>query len=382
MTSDDVGVKEIISVADDGSIRMTMTFEFDYQYADIPSDIYLYLDGTYEDKTPFVSVKWITPDEREFNLKGMAVTSGSVFLFEEHIPAKRWVAQNDNWQNWFNFTKIFPTPFHYLLFASPDASETAEIQNGTYKLVLDGFTFEENSDIDAEFILLGKVYGAAGTDYYRRDLIVPLMWGMPFALVIGLVGSVLTTVLSMVIAAAGVWFGGWVDDLVQLITEVNLVLPMLAITVLAYAYLHINIWLVLAFVILLNVFGSPTKNFRAAFMQIKNAPYIEASKTYGANNFRIITRYMFPRIIPILVPQLVILVPSFVFLEATLGLFNINTGLPTWGTVIYQAMTKGAMYGSRFWVLEPLALLLLTGVAFALFGSALERLLNPRLLEK
>ena len=81
-------------------------------------------------------------------------------------------------------------------------------------------------------------------------------------------------------------------------------------------------------------------------------------------------------------PQLVILVPSFVFLEATLGLFNINTGLPTWGTVIYQAMTKGAMYGSRFWVLEPLALLLLTGVAFALFGSALERLLNPRLLEK
>ena len=295
MKSDEGDIKQIVSVADDGSKVMKFVFEFDYQYGDIPSDIYLYLDGTYENKKPFVAVKWITPDGREIKLDGMAVTSGSIYLFEDHIPAKRWVAQNENWKGWFNFTKIFPTPFHYLLFASPDEGEGPEIVNGTYQLVIDGFTFEENSDIEAEFVLLGKVYGAAGTDYYRRDLLVPLIWGMPFALVIGLVGSVLTTVLSMIIAATGVWFGGWVDDLIQRITEVNLVLPVLAITVLAYAYLNINIWLVLIFVVLLNVFGSPTKNFRAAFLQIKDAPYIEASRAYGASSFRVITKYMLPK---------------------------------------------------------------------------------------
>lgn len=83
-----------------------------------------------------------------------------------------------------------------------------------------------------------------------------------------------------------------------------------------------------------------------------------------------------------MVPQLVVLIPSLVFLEATLGLFNINTGFQTWGTVIFLALSRGAMFSSRYWVLQPIALLLLTGLGFSMFGFALERILNPRLAEK
>jgi peptide/nickel transport system permease protein len=382
INSNDPEVTRNEIISQNGSKQITLTFTFDYDFAKIPSEMYLYLEGEYENKTPFVSLTWLTPDGRELKLKGMALGSSSSYDFGVNIPARRWVSQNENWQNWFNFTRVFPTPYHYLLFASPDSTEEPIVVNGTYQMIINGITFEKDSDIQAELVLLGQVYGAAGTDYLRRDLVVPLLWGMPFALIIGLVGSVITTILSMIIAATGVWFGGWVDNLVQRLTEINLVLPVLAICVLAYAFLGINIWVVLFIVVLLNVFGSPTKNFRSAFLQIKDAPYIESARSYGASDFRIILKYMVPKIIPILVPQLIILIPSFVFLEATLGLFNINTGLPTWGTVIYQAMTNGALYGSKYWVLEPLSLLLLTGVAFALFGSALERLLNPRLLDK
>lgn len=382
MSSHDNGTVRSEVINSDGSKQITETFSFNYQYADIPGEIYLYLDGTYAEKSPFVSLTWITPDGREIDLRGMAVTSGSQYDFEKNIPAQRWVDGNSNWQKWVNLTQIFPTPYHFLLFVSPDNSAGPEVVNGTYQLVIHGYTFERDSDIHAELVLLGNVYGPAGTDYYRRDLIIPLLWGMPFALIIGLLGSLVTTLISMILAAAGVWFGGWVDDVIQRLTEMNLVLPVLAIGVLAYAYLNVNIWVVLFLIVMLNVFGSPTKNFRAAFLQVKNLPYIEAAQAYGAGNLRIITHYMVPKIIPILVPQLVILIPSFVFLEATLGLFNITTGLPTWGTVIYEAMTKGALFGSRYWVLEPLALLLLTGLAFALFGSALERILNPKLLEE
>ena len=115
---------------------------------------------------------------------------------------------------------------------------------------------------------------------------------------------------------------------------------------------------------------------------MKSAPYIEAAQAYNASNRRIIFYYLLPRIIPILVPQLITLIPSYVFLEATLGLFNIKSNYPTWGTVIYQALTRGAMWGSSYWVLEPLAMLLLTGLAFAMLGYALERILNPRLQGK
>jgi len=288
---------------------------------------------------------------------------------------------NDNWEKWFVIDGIYPTPAHYLLFSDPN-SDQPDVLKGTYRLLVEGFTFEDESDIDVEVNLFGKVYGLAGTDYYRRDLLVPLLWGMPFALLFGLVSSIVTTLIAMILAGVGVWFGGWMDDLVQRLTDINLVLPLLAICVLAVAYLGINIWVILIVIVLLNVFGTPTKNFRSAFLQIKDSPYIEGAKAYGASNRRIIMKYMVPKIIPVLVPQLIILIPSMVFLEATLGLFNINSGLPTWGNIIFQALTKGALYGSRYWVLEPLALILLTGVAFALFGTALERILNPRLLDK
>jgi peptide/nickel transport system permease protein len=75
----------------------------------------------------------------------------------------------------------------------------------------------------------------------------------------------------------------------------------------------------------------------------------------------------------------VILIPSYVFLEATLGIFNVRSIYPTWGRVIYEALQYGENYGSSFWVREPIGLLLLTGLAFAMLGFALERILNPRI---
>lgn len=365
---------------ENGGNQISIVYLFDYHYADFPSEMNLYLQGIYKEKNPFVSMKWITPDGREFNLKGLGVDTERTFEFVEAIPARRLVSQNKNWEQWFNFSQIFSTPYFHLLFADPDAN-TPKVLNGLYQLRINGITFEPESDIKTEFVMLGQVYGLAGTDYLRRDLSVPLFWGMPFALIIGLFGSLATTVLSMMLAATGVWFGGWVDDLIQRLTEVNLILPILAISVLAYAYLGISIWVIFIIVILLNVFGAPLKSFRSVLLQVRESPYIESARAYGASSFRIIIKYLVPRIIPVLVPQLVILIPSFVFLEATLGLFNISTGLPTWGTVIYQAASKGALYGSRYWVLAPLSLLLISGFAFSLCGSALEKILNPRLLD-
>jgi peptide/nickel transport system permease protein len=250
---------------------------------------------------------------------------------------------------------------------------------GIYKLRVDATTFEKESSLDAELVLLGQVSGPAGTDYMGRDLLLPLLWGMPFALVFGLLGACVTTFLSMVVAASGVWLGGWVDSLIQQLVEANMILPVIAIGVLIYSYFNISIWVFLSIIVLLNVFGSPTKSFRAALMQVKDAPYLEAARAYGASNSRIIFQYLIPRIVPVLIPQLVTLIPSYVFLEATLGIFNVRSDYPTWGRILYEALRHGANYGSSFWVLEPLSLLLLTGLAFAMLGFALERILNPRI---
>jgi len=225
------------------------------------------------------------------------------------------------------------------------------------------------------------VYGLAGTDHRRRDLMVALLWGTPIALAFGLLAALGTTITTMFIAAFGVWFGGIVDSIIQRITEVRLILPLLPILIMVGTFYSRSIWLMLGVVIVLSIFGSAIKTYRAIFLQVKESPYIEAARAYGAGSGRIINQYLVPRIIPLLIPQLVVLIPSYVFLEASLAVLGLGDPvLPTWGKIIDDAQSNGALYnGFYYWVLQPAALLMLTGLGFSMVGFALDRIFNPRL---
>jgi peptide/nickel transport system permease protein len=118
-------------------------------------------------------------------------------------------------------------------------------------------------------------------------------------------------------------------------------------------------------------------------LQVKELPYIDAARAYGASNLRIVFRYLVPRILPLIIPQIVTLVPFFVFLEAALAILGLGDPvLPTWGKLINDANSEGALFnGYYYWILEPSALLMLAGLAFAMVGFALDRVFNPRLRE-
>ncbi|MFC1936771.1 ABC transporter permease subunit [Chloroflexota bacterium] len=369
-------VERIFGYDNNGGRTVSIRFDINYFYDRVPEEISLYFEPQYKEKRPFISMVWITPKGDEIKLKNFGVeTTGKLDLLEylarkqgalgQSIPGESSELETD-----------YGNPEFFQLFSD---SESGTVNQGIYQLAIDARLFEPDADLDVELVMLGQVYGLAGTDIYRRDLLIPLLWGMPFALAFGLMGAVVTSLISMAIAATGVWFGGWVDTLLQRLTEANMIIPVLAISVLMYAFFNVSIWTILGIIVVLNVFSGPAKSFRAAFLQIKEAPYIEAAKTYGAKNSRVIFVYMVPRIIPVLIPQLVALIPSYVFLEATLGMFNIKSDYPTWGRIIYEALKHGVGWGSRYWVLQPIGLLLLTGFSFALVGFALDRILNPKL---
>jgi peptide/nickel transport system permease protein len=369
---------------ENGWVEKTTTFTFDYYYKEIPSEIFLYINPIYNEKLPFITLEWKYPDGRTLELKRTIAEPSSSYDFESSILPFPILEKYPEWKNWFfysgQYTGIYTTPVFKLLFAEPGSSQPTP-QHGTYQLTTKSLIFEQGGDVLVHFVLLGQVYGLVGTDYSRRDLLVPLFWGMPFALLIGLLGTLITTLVAMLLPAIGVWYGGGVDNLIQRLAEINMVLPGLTIAVLANVLFNINIWIILGIVVIINAFGSPLKIIRSALLQAKEAPYIESARSYGASNFRIITHYLMPRILPVLIPQLVSQVPSFIFWEATLGFFNIKSNYPTWGRIIYEGLAHGALYGSPFWVLEPIFLLLLTSLAFAMLGSALERILNPRILD-
>jgi peptide/nickel transport system permease protein len=146
------------------------------------------------------------------------------------------------------------------------------------------------------------------------------------------------------------------------------------------AWFNKSIWAVLVVFVIFNVFGSSLKTFRAALLQVKDSPYIEAAQAYGAGDWRIIWHYLVPYLLPMVIPQWITMIPAYVFIEASMSFFGVfDPVLPTWGKVIYDAFTGGALGGNYYWILEPVAMILLLGLAFTLIGSALDDVLNPRL---
>ncbi|GAB4478369.1 MAG: ABC transporter permease [Anaerolineales bacterium] len=359
-------MEKVVTPVDETISTIEVRYSFDYEYDEFPQDLILYFKSSFNEKSPFVSISWVTPDERTIRIADFGVSRSQTFRFSQDKKLQKRLKTED---------QVIPA-----LFSVADTDEYQPLK-GTYQLIITATTFEPNTDVDAEFVLHGKLYGFAGTDQYRRDLTLALLWGTPIALAFGLLASLGTSLLTMIIAAVGTWYGGWVDELIQRITEINLVLPFLAILIMVGTFYSRSIWVILGVTILLSIFSGSIKTYRAIFLQSKESPYIEAARSYGASNTRIIFAYLIPRMIPLLIPALVSSVPSYVFLEASLAVLGLGDPvLPTWGKVIENAFTDGALYrGLYYWVLEPAVLLMLTGLGFAMLGFALDRIFNPRL---
>jgi peptide/nickel transport system permease protein len=363
-TSDGTMTKKVTPGAQ-GSSTMEASYAFDFSSDYYPQEMLLYLTSKYMEKQPFISLEWLTPDGRKIRIVNMALSPKQTYRFSQDEKLK---------------TKLKTDNIITALFSDP---KTGHLIKGKYQLLITGATFETDSDINVEFVLHGQVYGLAGTDQARRDLVVPLLWGAPIALAFGLIASFGTSVLTMIIAAVGTWYGGWVDELIQRLTEINIVLPFISILIMIGTFYSRSIWVILGATILLSIFTGSINSYRSIFVQVKESMYIEAARAYGASSPRIVFLYLIPRMIPLLIPGLVSSVPAFVFLEASLALLGLGDPvLPTWGKIINDAHANGALYrGYYYWILEPATLLMLTGLGFAMLGFALDRIFNPKLRE-
>jgi peptide/nickel transport system permease protein len=364
-TQDGTAEKQVQEIAPE-TIDVSVIFDFDFSYDSFPQDLTVFFTSAYAEKQPTVSMTWVTPDGREIRTSQTSVRRSSAYRFTLDDRLLR---------------RLNGLPPAQGLFVDPSGDELEKPIKGPYQLRVNALLFEEDADIDVKLVIYGEVYGLAGTDHQRRDLMVALLWGTPLALSFGLIGALGTSVITMLIAATGVWFGGVTDAVIQRVTQVNIILPVLPILIMVGTFYSRSLWVMLGLIILLSIFGTSILTYRSIFLQVKEAPFVEAARSYGAGSGRIIVFYLIPRIIPVLIPGLVIGIPAFVFLEASLAVLGLGDPvLPTWGKVINDAYTQGALYNRHYyWVLEPAMLLMVTGLAFSMLGFALDRIFNPRL---
>ena len=216
-----------------GHNLIDMTFSFDYPYDAFPQELTLFFTSKYDEKTTQAEITWVLPDGQTVRVAGFGADNAEAYYFSQDTKLQR------------RLKGVFS---NVGLFMSEPSTEKARKSRSRVLTSSRSasITFEADSDLDAEFVLYGQVHGWAGTDHLRRDLGVALLWGTPIALAFGLLAALGTTITTMVIAAIGVWYGGWVDELIQRITEVNLVLPFLPILIMIGTFYSRSIWVILA----------------------------------------------------------------------------------------------------------------------------------------
>ena len=208
---DGSAIKKVI-LGEQGVKKITLIYTFKYPYGEFPQDLMIDFRSQFTEKRPFVSVTWKTPDGRIFDLGSFSLQPLQTYVLSQDAPKEILDPQKN--QQKFALGGQGGYPPVEVLFANPNYEQPTPVP-GRYILQIDGLVFEDEADLDADMVLYGKVYGWAGTDALRRDLKVALLWGAPIALAFGFLGAIGTTLASMLLAAAGVWFGGRVDQVVQ-----------------------------------------------------------------------------------------------------------------------------------------------------------------------
>ena len=361
LSSTEVGEKTVRPLGG-GMSEFEILLPFDFTYDGFPQEMTIFFTTEYDKIPPHAVITWLRPDGIEIHVSERAAV-GTYRMSVDHDLTRR----------------LGGRPAHIGLFADPDAPDRPMI--GEYTLRIEGWLFEEDADLDARLVVFGQVHGLAGTDHLRRDLMVGLLWGIPVALAFGFLAAVGAQMSTFILAAIGVWHGKWIDGLFRWFTQVNMIIPVLPILIMVGMFFSRSIWVILGVVIILGVFSASYFVLRAMFLQIKESSYIEAARAYGAGSWRIILRYMCPKVIPVLLPTFVMLIPSMVFLEASLAVIGLgDPNLPTLGKVIYDAHANAAIFtGRTYWLVLPGAILLVMGLAFAMVGYTLDRIFNPRL---
>jgi peptide/nickel transport system permease protein len=368
VTTQDDGEKTITPM-EDGMVQIRIVLPFEFAYDTFPQDVTLYSQATYEGTRSRYDVTWTKPDGSDIAVatdRSMRSTDSYYISQDQQLRRRMPKAVSPSeglFSDWSALTDAEPGP-----------------EKGQYQLVIETVV-PERYEFDARLLVYGQIHGAAGTDNNRRDIMVALLWGAPLALMFGLLGAVGANISTFVLAGIGTWYGGFVDSLFQRLTQLNMLLPLLPILIMIGQFHSRSLWVMLGVVILLSIFSASMLTYRAMFLQAKEAAYIEAAQAYGASNSRIIFRYLLPRIVPVLLPQFVLVIPMFVFLEASLAVLGLGDPLlPTWGKLINDARAADALYkGQYYWIIQPAVLLMLTGFGFALVGYALDRIFNPRL---
>lgn len=212
-----------------------------------------------------------------------------------------------------------------------------------------------------------------GTDNLGYDIFSRIIFGARYSMIIAISVVIISMSIGVPLGLISGYYGGIVDELVTRSTDAFMAVPSFFIYITALSMWDVRgIWSITA---IMGFMMWPTfaKVVRSEVLSLKERPFVEAGRSMGASDFRLITRYILPNIW-----GTIVILASFRMASAILtetGLNFIGLGDPTvcsWGSMITRAHRSGAQL--IYWwapVFPGLAITIVTW-AFNLFGDGLR----------
>lgn len=220
-----------------------------------------------------------------------------------------------------------------------------------------------------------------GTTLSGQDVFAQLIVGARASIALGFIAGTITTIISVAVGLISGYYGGVIDEVFQLFTNVFLVLPTLPLAILLAVYLPFNGTITLGIVIVVTGWSWGARVLRAQTLSMCNRDYVEAARARGEGSLRIIFFEIFPNEIALVAAELLGTIIYAILAETGLeyiGLGNLN-GV-SWGNMLFFAQNGSALLqGAWWWFLPPGLCIALLGAGLAFLNFGIDEIANPRL---
>lgn len=217
-----------------------------------------------------------------------------------------------------------------------------------------------------------------GTDQFGRDIYARIVVGARLAVLIGVFASLIAVAAGLVFGVVSGYFGGLVDLVIQRFVDGLQAFPALVLLMLiVQLWEQPPLWVTIAALGFLG-WAVAVRIVRAAVLSVAAQPYIEAARSFGATNLRIMLRHVLPNIVAPVIVVFSISIGTYILAEASLSFLGLGPAdKTTWGKMVNAGRNQLDLHPWEA-VFSGLAITL-TVLGFNLAGDAIRDELDPRL---